>query len=158
MAKVGKAKLMQKKEREMRAKLMQKKEGGEKAKEKGKMETKGSWFNIIICFVLFFVVLIMFGGIAYEYLTVESWRFDDANMMYLAAGLHILYTIVFCAILGTGFVFNLISKCLKGLPKDSIWSKIDSFLDSMLWNLIWLFVVGGFVMHVLVVELIVEGW
>lgn len=112
------------------------------------IHTKGGWFNILFCFGAFvFVLLIQFDLI----LTYTS-KMNNTTSSYLVLGVLVLYTLFFLALLATGFMFNIISKSIGKFPKNSLLSKIDKALDSLLWWLILFLGVGGYLLNVIIVE------
>lgn len=123
---------------------------------KKKVKTKGSWFNVIACIAIFIFTLIM--QISYMDAFLQKSKLTK-NTEILGFGIILLHTIIFLGILTLGTIFNLISKIGTDFfgeiyVKFPFLIKIDNFLDWALWWLIFLMGIGGFLLNVIVVELV----
>lgn len=130
----------------MRVKLKKRRE---EKKEEEETRTKGSWFNIIFCFLAFFFVLLVEGDfiLVYYNTILESTLFSYLVFLGL-----ILCTLVFLAVLAQGFIFNMVSKRAGHYPKNSLYLKLDIWIDKFLWWAITMFGLGLFLINVLIVE------
>jgi len=120
-------------------------------REKGKIKSRGSWFNIIFCFVAFVVVLLVEIDFIGAYITNLQ---APTLVSYAGLGLAVLYALSFLAILAAGFLFNIISKFAGGYPKGSLLTRIDTLLDQFLWWLIPAFAIGGYILNVALAEFV----